>query len=139
MPLNSSDILEEIRVFIPDENVLTDPKMIAIIDYVIAEVGDDDSNEAEVKCKSLQAIGYANLARSTTTSAGIKREKVGDTEKEWFDGNGAKRAWSNFLDSLTYICPIFGYTGLSSNKGIKITPGDAPVINPECCPDDLGF
>lgn len=140
MAVTAEQVLAEIEVFIPSNNVLTEAQMLVIIQTIIDQVGDDDSNLAEIKCKSLEAIGIINLSKATSTiSTGLKKEKVGNTEVEYFGAGQSNNGWQDFLDSLKLVCPLFGYYGLSSGIGIKITPGCPPKVNPCCDVDDLEF
>lgn len=133
MPIDTVQLLADILFWLPDSNVLTDSQINTIAQYIINDVGDDDSNYAEVLCKSLRACGLANLSKHTVDGAALKQEKVGENS-ETYSTAAMQNIWDNFLDSLKDICPIFGYTGLSTNMGMKINPSTTPVVND--CPDE---
>jgi len=133
-------LLAEEKIYLPETNVLTDEQMMTINDMVIANevTADDEIYHAEALCKCLRALGNINLSKATTGSSGIKRDKVGDVETEWFDSTNTS-GWKEFIDSLSTLCPMFGYYGLPSRGGIKITTSCPPRINPCCNNDDLTY
>lgn len=136
MPIDPNQVLEDVKLWLPESNVLTDDQMLAIINLVIQEVGDDDENYAEVLCKSLRAIALANQAKYSVDVSGKRKEEVGDVEIQWFEGS-SHDVWGNFIDSLKDICPLFGYTGIDTGIGMKINPGKKIKINKCPCPDKL--
>lgn len=128
-------LYEDIAVWLPESNVLTEAQMEVIVEFVITQVGDDESKYAEVLCLSLKALGTANMARVAATTDGLKREKAGGEEYEYATDGSAHLGWKAFVDSLKDICPLFGYYGLRSSAGIKITTSRTPNVNPKCCPE----
>lgn len=130
--IDRNALLEDIKFWLPEGNVLSDANILKIAEYVIADVGDDDSKYAEVLCKSLKACGQANLTKHTVDTAALKQERVGE-HSETYDPSIMKNTWNNFLDSLADICPIFGYRPTKSvGIGMKISPSVKPTIN-DCC------
>ena len=134
MTIDRDTLLTDEALWLPDSNVLTSTQMGQINELIISSVGDDASNYPEVLCKALRAIATANMGKASAASGGLKREKIGDEEQEWFSPTQVKNVWKNYINSLTDICPLFGYTGLKKSFGVKITPGAAPNVNP-CCDD----
>lgn len=132
--IDRDQLYQDDITWLPETNVLTEAQIRSINEYIITDVGDNDLNYPEVLCKSLRAIAYANVGKASAESSGLKKEKVGDNEQEWFDADSAKRVWEDYIDSLKDICPIFGYYGLKSSGGIKITTSPDPDINP--CVED---
>ena len=133
--ISRPDLIKDINFWIPENNTLSNEDLLIIIELVIAQVGDDDSKYAEVLCKSLEAVGLKNLVNSTTSSGGLKKEVLGEHEKEFFKG-AAEDSWKSFLNSLTDICPLFGYSP-PATMGITIAPGDPIEICPDVLIDDL--
>ncbi len=128
MPIDRNQLLADIKFYLPDSNILTDTQILAIAENVIAAVGDDEDNYAEVLCKSLKACAIVNKSKATVDSDGTKKEKVGDVEIERFQTPDGQSVWDNYIDSLDDLCPTFGYTVIKS-IGIKINPGDKIVVN----------
>lgn len=130
--IDRTQLILDQKVWLPPSNSLCDAQMGYINDNVIAlELKEDDEQYyPEALCKSLRAIGYANLSKATANNEGLKREKVGDEEQEWFNPEGSWRVWKDFIDNLKNVCPTFGYYGMSTNVGIRITSTAKPDINP---------
>lgn len=131
--IDRDQLYNDEQLWLPANNVLSETQQKLINEYVITNElpEDDDTYYAQALCLGLKAIGMANLTKATAiTSSGVKREKLGSSEIEYHGVSQAGNGWRDFIDSLKDICPIFGYYGLSSKKGIKITSGPAPDINP---------
>ena len=124
--ISRPDLIEDIIFWIPDSNTLTKEDILKVIELIIVKVGDDNIYYSEVLCKSLEAVGLKNLVDSTTSSGGLKKEVLGEHEKEFFKG-AEEDSWKSFLSSLTDICPLFGYSP-PSILGIKIAPG-SPITS----------
>lgn len=142
MLIDRSQLYEDILIWLPESNSLSEAQMKAIIGMIIAQVGDDADRYAEVLCLALKAIGTANMAKVSAVSDGLRREKAGGEEYEYALDGSAQAGWKAFVDSLKDICPLFGYYGLRSNVGIKINTSLTPNVNPKCCPeirDRLGY
>jgi len=139
--IDKAQLLLDEKTWLPDNNEMTDDQITQINGYVITNqlIADDDQYYSQALCLGLRAIGQANLTKASTTGAGVKRERSGGDEREYFDGDGSVRTWRRFIDSLKDICPLFGYYGLSSSKGIKITSSSTPDINPMPDNSDLYF
>ena len=135
MTIDRTQLYDDIAIWLPDTNVLTESQVETIVELIIAQVGDDEDNYGEVLCLSLKALGTANMGRITASSAGLKRERVGGEEYEYTTDGSAVAGWKAFLDSLKDICPLFGYYGLKSSVGIKINTSRTPNVNPKCCPE----
>jgi len=135
MPIDRDLLYQDELTWLPSGNSLTEDQMRAINELIISQVGDDESKTPEVLCKGLRAIGYANVGKSSTAT-GVKRERIGQHEKEYFDGASSTNAWPTFIDNLKNICPLFGYSGLSATQGgaIRIRNDDPPFDpNPMPC------
>lgn len=137
--IDRNKLLADESLWLPDSNVLTAEQMGQLNESVITSVGDDDTKYPEVLCKALKLIATANLAKAKAASGGLKREKVGDEEQEWFSPAFIKNVWEDYLDSLVDICPAFGYYGLRRTVGIKINTSTAPDINPCCGHTDFEY
>ncbi len=105
-PVDRDKLLADDLLWLPDSNVLTDDQIKAINEPIIITVGDDDSNYPEILCKSLQALGLANKSKYVVDSRGIKKDKVGDDQLEFFEGSSSD-PWKLFLESLSDVCPLF--------------------------------
>ena len=132
-PIDRDQLIVDENLWLPSSNILTESQMRSINEYVIAQVGDDEENYAEVLCKALQAIALTNKAQASANTGGLKKEKTGDVAIEWQNTGSASKVWEGYLDSLKDLCPIFGYTGLNNNIGIGITTPTCVVVNPTCC------
>lgn len=130
--IDRDEILIDVNLRIPDDNVFSDAQMLVFIERVITAVGDDDSDEnyAEVLCKSLKSIATNNKAKATT-SGGLRSRKIEDVIEESYFKDGSKDAWQQYLDDLDDLCTDFGYTGLSqySTGFMYISPGDTITVN----------
>lgn len=134
--IDRNELYDQIIIFVPEGNVLSEDQIRAIIDYVVDNVipENDDIYFGQAACETLKRIGLANLALFTVDGSGIKREEVGQVEIEYFDGT-RKEIWDKYLDSLYNICPLFfGYQIPSTSNMMTINPGSSLVdtINP-CC------
>lgn len=129
--IDRNQLLADIKLWLPESNVFSDAQILQISELVITRVGDDDSKYPEVLCKSLNAVGQANLAKHSVDGASLRKEKVGDNMEE-YDTSVMKDVWKGFIKSLKDICPIFGYNK-PVGLGMKINPSEAIVIND--CPD----
>jgi hypothetical protein len=133
--IDRDKLLADDKLWLPPSNSLSDAQMLNINEYIIADVGDDDSNYAEVLCKSLRSLAGVNAANVGAATGGIQKQRTDEVEVSYFDGSSAKQGWDDYIDSLRDICPIFGYYGLKAKGGIKITTSCPPDINP-CCGDE---
>ena len=130
-----STLVKDILFWIPDQNKVVDADLLKIVELVIILVGDDDTNYAEVLCKSLEAVALKNMTNESTSSGGLKKEVIGEHEKEYFKG-AIEESWGAYIESLKDICPLFGYSPPAA-LGISICPGDAISTCPE--PTTEGF
>lgn len=131
-------LLEDIKFYLPEYQMLTDAMLNRIGEDVIAVVGDDDTKLAEVLCKSLQKAAYVNRAKVTASPA-LKKEVRGGVEVELFHSNSGE-SWDNYINYLSTLCPMLPYGGynLATAIGVFISPGrDINIL--ECCdtPDSL--
>jgi hypothetical protein len=129
MPIDREQLLADILRWLLPQNVLSDEDIMYIAELIIAQVGDDEDNYAEVLCKTLHALANENSARYISSS-NIKRERVGRvSEIEYFDRS--QNIWVEWIKTLPERCALFGYnmpfvTGIKINPGrrIKSPPGD---------------
>ena len=112
MALTPEVILEQVLIYLPNENVLTDNQIEAIAESVILKVGDDDSKMDEVVCKTLRISGIANKTKSSISGGSVRREKSRNREVEFFD-HSAEELWDSFLNSLAELCPLLPNGGYS--------------------------
>ncbi len=130
MAINRIELLEDIKLYMRSDNIFTDAQMNKMIDKVIVDVGDTDSNYEEVLCKSLKNIALNNKAQATSSS-GLKSRKIEDILEESYYQEGNQSSWDEYLDSLDDVCVSFGYTGLSQFStgfiGVFTDGGEASV------------
>lgn len=136
--INRAQLLADEKLWLPTGNVLTDTLMNAINESVIANQipADNDIHFAEALCKGLRAIGLTNKSMFQVDSKGLKRTKVGDVEIEKHE-NTSQDPWGDFVKSLTDLCPLIGFTGLTLGIGMQISPSDAFKITDEANADSL--
>jgi hypothetical protein len=121
--INRSRLIIDEELWLPDGNELTEAHMQSINESIISQVGDDSVKYAEVLCKSLRAIALANKAKFQVDLKGLKKDKAGGVELEFFEGT-TQDPWGDFIKSLADICPILGYTALKPGIGMSINAGD---------------
>lgn len=132
MTINRTRLLTDEQTWLPEGNVLTESQMLAINELVISNQipADDSAYYPEALCKGLKAIAVANQAKFQVDLKGLKKDKSGSVELEYFEKTSSD-PWGDFIKSLTDLCPIFGYTGLNQGTGMRINPGDAFKITDE--------
>lgn len=137
--LDRPALLKDVKFWLPPSNQLTDSELVCnIIELYINSVGDDLANHAEILCKSLKLAAQKNSTMSATNNGGLKREKIGTEEYEYYEGGVSATAsvWVDFIESLADICPAFGYTGLTVNDGVSTRGGikinSGTTYNPVC-------
>lgn len=132
--IDRSQLQTDQLAWLPDDNVISTTQMSAISENIISAVGDDSENYAEILCKSLRGIAYANLSKYVVDTKNIKKEKVDKVEIERFE-NISTNPWKEYLDSLQDICPLFGYTGLGASMPIRIIINNGTKISADTCKD----
>ncbi len=125
--IDRAQLLADTKFWLPPDNTLPDDSITTINELIISQVGDDDIYYAEVLCKSLKAVAQKNLSDLQPSMSGLSKEKVGDVEYGYF--KGASTGWQDYIDSLSDICPLFGYSPKRA-VGIKINSGES--YNPLC-------
>ena len=130
-PDKQASLLTDVKFWLPSENTLNDDGLGVIINLTITQVGNLDSQYAEVLCKSLKNAALKNNSDHLVDTATVTEEKVGEVQKKW-DGDSNKDIWINYIESLKDICPIFGFIPTTGPIGIMISPGITPDINPDC-------
>ena len=122
-------LIKDVIFWLPDQNKVLDSDLLKIVELVIGLIGDDDTKYAEILCKSLEAVALKNMTNESTNTGGLKKEVIGEHEKEYFKG-AIEESWGSFIESLRDICPLFGYSPPAA-FGISISPGDDIEICPE--------
>lgn len=132
MAINVSEVLEEVKMYLPTENVYTDAQMAIMIRKVINSVGSDDSFYEEVACKSAKVIAENNAAKNSLVQSykGIRADNLWE---EFFKGDN-NNLWDNFLERIETVCVNIGYTDVKSyTKGymsVNISDTDSYLDDP---------
>ena len=130
-------MLSDTKLYLPDENLLSDALLNNIIDSVIAnQIPSDDSIfRSEALCKTLKAAALLNKAKASVDTATLKREKVGQLEKEQFEG-ASRFSWDDYIKSLSDICPYLPGGGFRPSKaiGARINPSKPFIVDDCPCP-----
>lgn len=129
--IDRDKLITDAHLWLPVQNVLTDQEMLSIAELIIAKVGDDEVNEAEVLCKLLGAVANVNGSKATVSLGGLKRQKVRGHEKEYTES--VANIWKNYKKSLQQICPIFGYSPKYVSGAVINSAKDDVVVG---CPSD---
>lgn len=126
--IDRDSLLLQCKMYLPSSQTLSDAMILALNEFVISKVGDDDSKEAEILCKCLYACGNKNLADSLVDFGALKKERTGDVEAEYHN-NGGKSYWQAWIANLKNVCPLFGYspTILTGSSMIKAIPYSGPT------------
>ena len=132
MAINCATLLEDIKLLLPSDNVLTDAQMLIVMKRLIALVGSDDEFYGQVACKTLSAIADINASKVNVEQGGIKKEKVGDHEIEYAVTSSGGSSWKDFKKSLSDLCPIMYSYSPKAASGIYIST--TPLTNPLCPP-----
>lgn len=119
-------MMEDLLFWLPPSNTLEKSVLTKLVSLVIGRVGDDDTNNGQVLCESLEAAAIKNLSEASSGGSQIKKETLGGHAKEYFEG-GTEAYWRDFISTLDDVCPLFGYER-SSYTGISISPGDPMTI-----------
>lgn len=134
-------MLAEIKSILPEQNNVSDERILSIIESIILTLPeDDDIYYGEVACKTLKAIGLLNVSSSSLSNS-IKRQKSGDREIERFN-SVTTNPWNYFIKSLDKLCPILWGYSLPLASGIIITTIPLQTANGCSCsdtPSDLTF
>lgn len=142
--IDRTQLLADVKLYLPDENVLSDQILTNIIENVITTQipADDEQYYSEALCKSLRAAAFANKAMYAVDVASIKREEVGEVEIERFESGASNtNVWDRYIECLGEVClylPGGGYK-LGKAIGIKINPGKTPEIQNCPSPNELIF
>lgn len=130
--IDRDKLYNDVIFWLPDEQALSESEIRTINDLIISKVGDDTTNYPEILCKSLEANARKNQINYTNSTGNIKSEKVDQVQLTYFE-EGEEDIWDKYIESLSQICPLFGY-----NKpypiGMKINVGTKPKVTD--CPDN---
>jgi len=132
--VDRNQLLNDVVKYIGPSNILDDATILELVEEVILEVGDDQLNYKEIRCKSLLAVAKVNQVMATVDgSGGIKKEQSKDRMVEFHSAYDNATNWENYIDNLPQLCEVLGYCGLGASKavGIYINSG-TPVNYPSC-------
>jgi len=134
MAIDRDVLYADTVLYLPEDNILTEGQIRTINEQVIALDGIEDDNAfySEVLCKSLKRCALINAAKSNVDGAGLKRDKVGEVELEFFDGASPHTSWRKYIRGLAQLCPYLPGGGYSPayGMGIQISSGCFPDVNP---------
>ena len=128
--ISRDELISDINMYMRSDGILTDAQELIIAEKVITAVGDDDSNYAEILCKSLKNIALINKAKASNLGS----HKAIRTDELWeeFYHDISGNSWDIYLDSLDDVCAAFGYTELdqfiTGMMTIKVS-ADTPIID----------
>lgn len=133
MQICQDKLYNDVIFWLPEEQELSEPTIRKVNLLVISIVGDDDTKYAEVLCKCLEANARKNQIEYNINEGNVKRQKVDQGELEYFESADNKDKWSEYIKSLSNICPLFGYNkpytvGIKLSAGKKVTVTDCPTI-----------
>lgn len=140
--IDRDQLLQDTKAWLPSQFNLPDSMILVINETVILRIGDDDTFYAQILCECLKANATKMMVEYSVSTSGLKREKTGQVEVEWYN-NAGTNPWKDYIASLyTDVCPLFGYSPTKSTslvgKAISI-----PYIFPvypvvDCdCPSDV--
>lgn len=115
MPIDRQEVVDAANPhFPPTTDFYTNDELLEIADQVITQFVTEDTNVyfGEAVCKYMKAV--CNLAKGKYANEGnVRRDRQLESELEWQEYHDI---WSAFEDSLEFICPLFGYAGLTSKR-----------------------
>lgn len=126
-------VVEQMILWLPENNVLTEAQMTVIAQQLFDELGPDAI--PEILCKALERAALLNKSKASTYYA-LSRER--NYQVEFYFNTGGKTPadlWDDYIASLKDICPIFGYSPPSS-IGIVVNAGVKPKAVKYCRPCD---
>lgn len=141
--IDRDQLLQDTKAWLPSQFNLPDSMILLINETVILRIGDDDTFYSQILCECLKANATKMMVEYSVSTSGLKREKTGQVEVEWYNTNTVTNPWKDYIKSLyTDVCPLFGYSPTKSTslvgKAISI-----PYIFPvypvvDCdCPSDV--
>lgn len=143
--INRSQMLSDLKAYLPDANALSDTLLNNIINNVIdfqipdgqTVPIDDEIYYSEDLCKSLRAAALLNKGKFAVDGSTTRKEKVDGVEIEQFEA-AARFAWDAFIKSLADVCPYLPGGGYKPSRaiGALINPSDKFVVDdcPCFCP-----
>lgn len=141
--VDRDQLLQDTKDWLPSQFNLPDSMVLAINETVILRIGDDDTNYPQIRCECLKANATKMMVDYSTSTTGLKREKTGEVEVEWYNTANLTNPWKTYITSLyTDVCPLFGY---SPTKSTSVTFSSSvpyifpvyPVVDCECPSDTL--
>lgn len=130
--IDRDQLLTDTKLYLPESNVLSDTQLSGIIDNVVDYQipADDEIYYSEALCKTLKVAALLNRSKSSVDDSGLKKEKVGQVEYEKYNVSFVD-AWTDYLNSLSDVCPYLPGGGYRPSKaiGIKINPSKPFVID----------
>lgn len=122
--VDKSQVVNDLKTWLPSSNALSDGQLMSLVKLTVTRVGDDSTKQSEVLCKTLRAAAYRNIAEATTSSGGLKKQRVGEVENEYFTGESVVEGWKLFIDSLDELFPLLGFEPKRGRR-IFINPGES--------------
>jgi hypothetical protein len=134
-------LLLDTKTWLPSSHTLSDSMILALNETVILRVGDDDSKYPQIRCEALKACATKMMVDYPVTSTGLKRDRTGEFELEYYNTTGTN-FWKDYVSTLmTDVCPLFGYsptkdTTVGRSKSVPYIMSVYPVV--DCsCPSDV--
>lgn len=112
--VDRDQLLLDTKAWLPSSQTLSDSMILAINETVILRIGDDTVNYPQIRCEALYANATKMMVDYSTTSAGLKREKTGEVEFEYYNSSSTN-PWKAYIDNLPQVCPLFGYVPVPSD------------------------
>lgn len=128
MAITAQDVIDNVSIYIPASNSITQTQMLELAQKLIDRYGDDDSNLPKISCEFLKNLAIINGTASVISNGTVKREKLGGHEIEYFDG-GASTDWDDYYDKIVNnVCPILGVVQKISFGATYNSSPEEPVI-----------
>ena len=107
--VDRDQLLQDTKDWLPSQFNLPDSMVLAINESIILRIGDDTVNYPQIRCECLKANATKMMVEYQITSGGLKREKTGEVEAEYYNTTSIN-PWKEYLAGLyTSVCPLFGY------------------------------
>lgn len=134
MAVTTQQVIDDTSLYIPSQNIISEADMLALAQKLIDKYGDSDENLPKIECEFLKGVGVINSVSGAVSSGGLKREKLGDHEIEYFDG--ATQDWDGYIKKVKEeICPLLGVTSKVTIGAKFNSAPEVSVIKPCVNPD----
>lgn len=118
-------VISKTSTYTPATNILSTSEMTELATATITKIGDADSNLNSICCSFLIAIGEINSTLASIGASGLRREKLGQHEREYFESAGDN--WEEYVVKVkNTICPLF--FGVSKKYTVGATVNSSPQI-----------